>query len=170
MLRDIQRGLLFEQAVLVYGFNRHQADILTQAVHEIEKRTAFRFLPRPDRKGQPRTARAFESARPADLIIDLLDTGSAEERALVGDLALNHLVWAHRSRRDILVWPVRAVDRMTQLLRRAGVDDMQLRRFQIAGEAGFEKLVVLRAADGSATMNHTIAWALVVTHATLMLS
>lgn len=170
MLRDIQRGLLFEQAVLAYGFNRQQAGILTQAIHEIEKKTAFRFLPRPDRKGQPRTARAFESARPVDLIIDLLDTGSAEERALVGDLALNHLVWAHRSRRDILVWPVRAVDRMTQLLRRAGVDDMQLRRFQIAGEAGFEKLVVLRAADGSATMNHTIAWALVVTHATLMLS
>ncbi|WP_157074045.1 hypothetical protein [Pseudoxanthomonas mexicana] len=170
MLRDIQRGLPFEQAVLVYGFNRHQADILTQAVNEIEKRTAFRFLPRPDRKGKPRTARAFESARPADLIIDLLDAGSAEERALVRDLALNHLVWAHRSRRDIFVWPVRAVNRMTQLLRRAGVDDLQLRRFQIAGEAGFEKLVVLRAADGSATMNHTIAWALVVTHATLMLS
>ncbi len=170
MLRDIQRGLLFEQAVLAYGFNRQQADILTQAIHEIEKKTAFRFLPRPDRKGQPRTARAFESARPVDLIIDLLDAGTAEEMAMVRDLALNHLLWAHRGRRDKFVWPVRAVDGMTKLLRRAGVEESQLRRFQVAGEAGFERLVVLRAADGSATMNHAIAWSLVVAHATLMLS
>lgn len=166
MLRDVQRGLSLAHVVLTHGLNRQQADLLLESVNEIEKKTAFRLMPRTDRKGRPRAARAFESARPAERIIELLDNGSADEQALVRDLANCHLLWARRGKRDELVWPVRDVDRIVNLLLKLGVSESQIRRSAVAGEAGFEQLVVLRHAWKNATMNHAIAWALAVTHAT----
>ena len=169
MLRSIQRGMLFEQAVLAYGLSRHQADSLAQAIDEIEKRTAFRFLPHPNRKGRPRTVRQLESVRPAELIMDVLDSGSVVDQVSLRDLAQSHLLWANRSKRDELVWPVRDVDCMTALLNEMGVEESRVQRSLVAGEARFEKLIVLRSVEKNSTMNHAIAWALTVVYATLTL-
>ena len=169
MLQDIQRGLSPTQAVLTYGLNHQQADRLAQAIREIERRTAFQLLPQSNRKGRPRVARSFESGRPAERIIELLDEGTAEEQALVRDLAHCHLLWARRSKRDELVWPAREVVRMADLLRNTGASDSKIQRSSVAGETGFEELVVLRYVGKKATMNHAIAWALTVVHVTLIL-
>ena len=169
MLRDIQRGLSPAQAVLAYGLNQQQADRLTDGIREIERRTAFRLMPHSGPKGRPRAAREFGSARPTERIIDLLDEGSVDEKELVRDLAHCYLSWARRSKRDELIWPTREVDRMAGLLHNAGVAESQIQRSQEPGEAGFEKLVVLRHVGRKATMNHGIAWALIVVRATLIL-
>jgi len=169
MLRDIQRGLSPAQAALAYGLNQLQMDRLTQAIREIEKRTAFRLMPHSDRKKRARAARAFEATRPAERIFGLLDEGSMEEQALVRDLSNCHLLWACRSKRDEFVWPIREVERIANLLRSAGVEESQIRRSAVAGEPGFEQLVVLRHVGKSVTMNHAIAWALTVVHATSMM-
>jgi hypothetical protein len=169
MLRDIQRGLSPAQAVLTYGLNRQQSDRLVEVMRAIEKRTAFRLMPDPERKGRARAARAFRSARPAERIIELLDEGSVEEQALVQHLANCHLLWAGRSKRDDLVWPTREVDRMVGLLHNVGVSERQIQRSGVAGEVGFEHLNVIRHAGRNATMNHAIAWALTVVHVTIIL-
>ena len=129
-------------------------------------KTGFRILPRAVRHRRPRTARAFESARAADLIIDLMDNDSSEDQGAVRDLAQRHLLWANRTKRDELVWAARDVERLAQILLKLGVEESQILRFPVTGEAAFEKLVVLRVAGKPARMNHAIAWALVVAYVT----
>lgn len=166
MLRDIQRGLPPAQAVQTHGLNTKQFELLTQAIQEVEMKTGFRILPRAVRHRRPRTARAFESARAADLIIDLMDNDSSEDQGAVRDLAQRHLLWANRTKRDELVWAARDVERLAQILLKLGVEESQILRFPVTGEAAFEKLVVLRVAGKPARMNHAIAWALVVAYVT----
>lgn len=169
MLRAIQRGLSPSQAALTYGLSDLQASRLAEAISEIEKKTGFKFVQRPDNGGRPRAARLFESARPIGKILDLLDNGSDKEQALVRDLAQCHLLWARRGKRDEFVWPARAIDRMVDLLHSVGIAERQIQRSNVAGETGFQKIVVLRHVGKEARMNHALAWALSVIHATLLL-
>ena len=169
ILRDIQRGLPIAQAVHTHGLNAKQHELLIHAIQGVEQRTGFRFLQLAGRRRRPRTVRAYESARPAEMIIDLLDIGSSEDQGEVMDLALCHLIWANRSKRDDLVWPVRDVERLAQLLQKLGVQESQILRSAIPDKTAYEKIVVQRVSGKAATMNHAIAWAMVVAHVTSIL-
>jgi len=161
VLRDIQRGLSITQACLVHGLGADQLELLKQSISTIERKTGFKILPSAGRKSRPRTARVFDDAKIAEGILNLMDEGTADDRQLIESAASAYLLWANKSKRDELMWPVRDIDRLVSVLTKIGVAASQISRSDTPEEPGFARLEVSRSLGRDSSMNHILAWMLV---------
>jgi hypothetical protein len=167
VLRDIQRGLPLVQACLSHGLTSDQMQLLVQGITEIEKKTAFKILPRAEKKSPPRTARLFKDNGAVRQILTLFDEGSEADQELVQSVSRAYVLWASRSRRDVFIWPTREVNQFVALLAKIGIAESLIIRIVLPGEAKFEQLDVLRSRKPRRVLNHALAWMLVTTYVTM---
>lgn len=160
ILRNAQRSVPLSDLALSYGLANEAADALNAAMREVERRTAFTFIPRTCKGRPPRKARAFAGLEPLNRILDLMDVGSDEQQRLIAGLADTYMMWASRSARDSIVWPAREAERLERLLLGIGICHSRVLRTDAAAEPGFQLVRVIRR-EG-AFMNHALAWVLVV--------
>lgn len=167
VLRQIQRGMSIGQACLVHGFGRNQVNALNQAISEIERKTAFRVLPKLNRKRLPRTVRRFKDTDLMDRIIEFMDAGQNSTESHVESVARAYLLWASKSQSERLLWPAREVRQLIVLLKKAGVDDSAILKFEDP-ESAYLRLQVIRSGMPKQSSNNAIAWSLVVAYATMV--
>jgi hypothetical protein len=141
--------------------------LLVQGITEIEKKTAFKILPRAEKKSPPRTARLFKDNGAVRQILTLFDEGSEADQELVQSVSRAYVLWASRSRRDVFIWPTREVNQFVALLAKIGIAESLIIRIVLPGEAKFEQLDVLRSRKPRRVLNHALAWMLVTTYVTM---
>lgn len=170
VLRDIQRGLSPPQLCLAHGLTAGQLELLEHCVQQVEKRTAFRIMPRsPDKPS--RSVRSFRDCGELEGILDLLDAGgSPDDAARARAASSTYLTWANKSKRDDIAWPRHDIDRMVALLAKLGVATQNVVRYPVPEEKGFERLEVLRSIEPKKSRNLPLAWLLVVVYVTAAFS
>jgi hypothetical protein len=169
VLRDMQRGISPKQICLAHGLSAQQLEQLQQRVAEVEKRSAFKIMPRAS--GKPnRSARSFRDAKAIEGMLDIFDREPADENVqLIRSASFSYMVWANKSKRDELMWPRSEVDQLVVLLTRLGMSAQQIARTSAAEVKGFERVELLRSAASKNSMNHALAWLLVVIYITAKL-
>lgn len=162
VLRDIQRGLSLMQTCLAHGLTADQLELLQQCVAEVEKKTAFKITPRASDKPN-RSARSFRDARDLGGILDVLAGEPAHsdvEQARA--VSMSYMLWANKSKRDDIKWPRRDIDRLVALLTKLGVAAKRIDRYPVPEDKGFERVELLRSTNPKKSLNHVLAWSLVV--------
>ena len=165
VFRDAQKGLSLEQAAVAHGLSIDQRDRLAEVAVAITSRTGFILIPIAGRKQRPRSARRFRSTTLAEKLLCLMDEGENADLLEMMHLSSTYMTWTKKSQRDHIVWPTRDIERMVSLLKKAGVQASNVVRAS-SPEKGFEQLIVLRHAGKKESVNHLVAWALVVAHVT----
>ena len=163
VLRDIQRGLSLMQTCLAHGLTADQLERLQQCVAEVEKKTAFKITPRsPDKPS--RSARSFSDARELEWILDVFDGEPAADNDIkqARAVSLSYMLWANKSKRDHITWPRRDIDRLVAVLTKLGVSAQRIVRYPVPEEKGFERVELLRSTEPKKSLNHALAWSLVV--------
>ena len=168
VLRDLQKGLSPVKAAMAHGLNAEQRDRLVEIAVAIKKKTGFPLIPSAGQKQQPRSARRFQSATIAEKILHLIDDGNEGEKDEVQSLSATYLIWASKARRDEIIWPKSDISRLVRLLIKLGIDPSCLRR-NPSSDSSFEKLIVLRRANEKETINHLVAWTMIVVHVTMQM-
>jgi len=150
------------QTCLAHGLTTNQLEQLQQCVAEVEKKTGFKITPRaPDKPS--RSARSFSDARGLEGILDVLDGEPADTDGQQARAASSsYMLWANKSKRDNITWPRRHIDRLVALLAKIGIAARQIVRYPIPEEKGFERLELLRPTEPKKSLNHALAWSLVV--------
>ena len=167
-LRDLQKGLSPVKAAMAHGLNAEQLDRLVEIAVAIKKKTGFPLIPSAGQKQQPRSARRFQSATIAEKILHLIDDGNEGEKDEVQSLSATYLIWASKARRDEIIWPKSDISRLVRLLIKLGIDPSCLLR-NPSSDSGFEKLIVLRRVNEKKTINHLVAWVMIVVHVTMQM-
>ena len=165
VFRDAQKGLSLEQAAVAHGLSIDQRDRLAEVAVAITSRTGFILIPIAGRKQRPRSARRFRSTTLAEKLLCLMDEGENADLLEMMHLSSTYMTWTKKSQRDHIVSPTRDMERMVSLLKKAGVQASNVVRAS-SPEKGFEQLIVLRHAGKKESVNHLVAWALVVAHVT----
>ncbi|GEM_PF-853337 len=168
VLRAFQERATPDQIALTYGLSTRQCNHLVAISTVMQKRTGFAMTPLASSSKGSRATRRFRSTPLDILLLSLMDEGREADIRDLSALSSSYMTWVQRSRREEILWPVHDVDRLEQLLLRVGVHGDRIIR-TVADDPGFERLVVLRRPGGRETLNHLIAWSLVVVHVTLRL-
>ena len=161
VLRDIQRGLSPAETRLAHGLTTSQFEELQRCVTHVEKKTAFKIVPRTPDKPR-RSARTFRDSAKFEEILDVLGAHAAEDEnsKLARSVSLSYMLHANRSKRDEIMWPRREIDRLVLLLAKIGVAAQNIVR--LPEDKGVERLELLRTAEPKKSLNHALAWSLVV--------
>ncbi len=166
VLKSLQCGIAPTPTGLAHGLTSVQIDALRIPIAEVEHRMGLQIWPR-ETAAQPtsRRTRAFRTGAALGGILDIMDRNEADaDRQLLIRVAQSQMSWAQRGKHDRFVWPLSDAQRLSNLLKRIGVDTDRVQADTDNVPKGFANVRVLRKPGSHGVLNWQLSWLLIVTY------